>query len=107
MVALRDYWQVGSHEKTELRATAIPAPTTAIRLPVFWKCCQCGSPLELDIFEWTVADGIPTSGGYHVLCSGNDLHDPLDDFEADNHAIYAWIYEYVRVNVQRDLWQVN
>lgn len=43
-------------------------PSRLLRLPKRFECPECGGALIVEIDEWSIADGIPTQGGYRVMC---------------------------------------
>lgn len=42
-----------------------------LRLPSRFACPECGDRLLVEVDEWSTGTGVPTAGGYRVMCEAD------------------------------------
>lgn len=77
-------------------------------LPARFECPECGGRLLVEIDEWSARDGIPTSGGYRVMCEPDtdaEVQAWSRDEDYDGHRY--WQSDWMSIEVRVGRWMVR
>lgn len=97
-----------SRTRLGLRPIAL-SEARMLRLPRRFACPECGGMLIAEVDEWSSRDGVPTAGGYRVMCEEDTDAEiaawDRDEDHEDGHRYY--MHDWEQINRRVGKWMVR